>query len=573
MGLISGTANPPVLTPGWTPVNYAGTGHEFSTASSTTQGSNGWKYNYDPVNSVNGVGPKQWANAKDTKGNLWVWIPRFSYRATQFADDPEIKIRFSNGTIDNTASIDGRTCKTHKAFTFGTTELAGIWVPKYAAYNDSANGNIPGFKPSQEAWRSITVNDIFTKCLDLKNHITTAPATCDGHMLKNSEWGASGMLAKAVGNARPERNSDNTYKTGYGLGSGSTTTSLDTTGAASTTGNVTGIFDMVGNTYEYVASYVNNGHGNLNTYCASLVAADDKYKDVFPKGTNDDQATNYSAATGMTDGMMIHETSTDGSGSTSWKNWSNVAANSYFPYSGYPVFLRGGYYSSSYAGLSYFYNNTGNAYSNYGFRACFVNLNSAPLISGEDANLGDKTTSFTVDYTVDDPDLDDVLTITEKVDDIISRTINEAVRDQTYILDLSLNWAELSLGEHEVIITVNDGKGGSATRTYTFAKVDDRVKFELKNPIETSLMAKRIVISGITTIPTEATLKIEACNNAFDVAPTWEDITQKFLDKESYSFINGTKTADKWGINVRFEILKNDATEQIIVNGFGFAFD
>ncbi len=464
MALVSGIANAPILPPGWEPVNHS-SGHTFVTAPNTQQGSAGWKYNYDPVNSLNGVAPKQWANARDTKGNLWVWIPRYSYRAIQYADDPEIKIRFSDGINDNLAAIDGRACKKHSAFKFGNTELTGIWVAKYAASKGA--GDIPEFKPDVEAWRSITVNDIFNKCLNLKSQITTGPSTVDSHMLKNIEWGAAAMLAKAIGKQRPDRNSNSNYRTGYGL------SGLDTTGASSTTGNMTGIFDMVGNTYEYVASYVNNGHANLNTYCKALVSADAKYKDVLPVGTGDTQAANYSAAAGLTDGMLINETSTAGEGSTSWKNWNNVAADSYFPYSSYPVFLRGGYYYSSNAGLAYFNNYDGNAYSLHGFRACFVNLNSAPLISGSDTNLGNKNAPFSHVYQVSDPDGDNV-TVTEKINGQVIRSLSNVPQNQDLTLTITQEkWNTLAINtEHTLTITADDGKGGITTRIIKFMKTN-----------------------------------------------------------------------------------------------------
>lgn len=85
--------------------------------------------------------------------------------------------------------------------------------------------------------------------------------------------------------------------------------------------------------------------------------------------------------------------------------------------------------------------------------------------------------------------------------------------------------------------------------------------------------AKKIVVSGVMTVPTGAALSVKACNNAFDASPTWEDITTAFLNRQAYSFTNTTKTATKWGINIQFEILKGTATQQIIVDGFGFSFE
>ncbi|WP_199222365.1 MULTISPECIES: hypothetical protein [unclassified Geobacillus] len=212
-------------------------------------------------------------------------------------------------------------------------------------------------------------------------------------------------------------------------------------------------------------------------------------------------------------------------------------------------------------------------YPYVGWRPVLEVLNSAPVISGSDSNLGNKSAPFTINYSVNDTDTSDTLTVTEKVDTTTIRTINNAVRGQTYTLDLSSVWSTLSLGSHTITITVNDGKGGTATRTYTFTKTDDRIKFTLKNPIETSIAAKKIVVSGVLTVPNGATLSVKACNNGFDSNPTWEDITTAFLNRQAYSFTNTTKTAAKWGINIQFEILKGTATDQIIVDGFGFSFE
>jgi hypothetical protein len=221
----------------------------------------------------------------------------------------------------------------------------------------------------------------------------------------------------------------------------------------------------------------------------------------------------------------------------------------------------------------WYYNNATYRGGNVGWRPVLEVLNSAPVISGNNQNLGEKITPFAIDYTVNDTDTTDTLTITEKVNNTTIRTVSNAVRNQQYTVNLSDVWSTLALGSHTVTITVDDGKGGTATRTYTFTKTDDRIKFRLKNPIGTSIAAKKIVVSGVLTIPAGATLSVKACNNAFDSSPTWEDITQKFLNREAHTFANVSKTAAKWGIDIEFEILKNNATEQIIVDGFGFSFE
>lgn len=63
-------------------------------------------------------------------------------------------------------------------------------------------------------------------------------------------------------------------------------------------------------------------------------------------------------------------------------------------------------------------------------------------------------------------------------------------------------------------------------------------------------------------------------NNAFDAVPTWEDITAMVAINRVYNFTNTTKTADKWGVNIRFTITKNEGFEgEVSISGFGGAYE
>ena len=55
-------------------------------------------------------------------------------------------------------------------------------------------------------------------------------------------------------------------------------------------------------------------------------------------------------------------------------------------------------------------------YPSLGFRPVLEILNTDPLISDSDRDLGDKNSNFTITYTVDDADSGDVLTATESRD-------------------------------------------------------------------------------------------------------------------------------------------------------------
>ena len=71
-----------------------------------------------------------------------------------------------------------------------------------------------------------------------------------------------------------------------------------------------------------------------------------------------------------------------------------------------------------------------------------------------------------------------------------------------------------------------------------------------------------------------AVAKVEACNNAFDAVPTWEDITAQVAINRVFNFTNSTKTATKWGVNIRFTITKNTGYEgEVSISGFGGAYE
>lgn len=124
-------------------------------------------------------------------------------------------------------------------------------------------------------------------------------------------------------------------------------------------------------------------------------------------------------------------------------------------------------------GGSYTQEETDTYYGRSGYYATLKLISTPPTISGSDSNLGDKTQTFSVNYTVDDADKRDTLTITEKLNGTTVRTINNAVRNQSYSFSVtSSQFANLALYETSTIeITVSDGKL-SATRTYTFRKTN-----------------------------------------------------------------------------------------------------
>ena len=349
--------NTPKLGSGMTPIKWNG-----SSWVNTTGSDKDW-YDYTA---------KKWANAKTSDGSMWVWIPRYAYSITSgyhSSSAGNIEVEFMKGLTNETST--GRTTfqnssgqgkwNIHPAFNYGTT-VSGIWVAKFEASNSGGKIKV---EPGVQSWRSITVNDIYTNCLNYNK-------TLNSHMMKNDEWGAVAYLSKSKygKNAEVDINSDSSYYTGGGSGN-----AYVTNVGQSTTGTVHGVYDMSGGAWEYVAAYVNNGNSNLTSYGSSLVNGDAKTKNVYSKGSSDSRDNNYSANSGKY-GDAVYETSANGNSSNS--SW--YGDYSPFPNTSGPFFIRGGEDNNgTIAGVFCFSNDNGfiyggNSDSPYSFRPVLVAL-------------------------------------------------------------------------------------------------------------------------------------------------------------------------------------------------------
>ena len=238
----------------------------------------------------------------------------------------------------------------------------------------------------------------------------------DSHLMKNSEWGAVAYLAQSkyglngtniyINNANLRNSQTSAYAiTGcagetedaaeLGVKIDNSTkkpVSTDNTKKiytwtqksgtkASTTGTIYGVYDMSGGTWERTAGLVNNENENLATYGQSLLNAlnngkSSKYVTVYPhnasvdkNGANIDTAStaNWKANTKIY-GDGIRETSTAGTGKTSW-----YTDYSCFPAVDTPFSGRGGYlWNGEGAGLFSFYLHNGNSDYYDGFRSVLV---------------------------------------------------------------------------------------------------------------------------------------------------------------------------------------------------------
>ncbi len=198
--------------------------------------------------------------------------------------------------------------------------------------------------------------------------------------------------------------------------------------------------------------------------------------------------------------------------------------------------------------------------------------NRPPTISGTDTDLGVISDPPSLTYSVSDPE-GQSFTITEYLDGEVLRTFS-GVAGQEYTVTIPTDkWLRTSLAQHTLKVRATDSAGQYSERIYTFTRTDDRIVFELDEPFLTDAKANRILVTLDAVIPSGASYIVEACNNAFDASPTWEDITGPVSAGRGYIFTNETKTAADWGVSIRFTFLKGTATEKILINGFGGAFD
>lgn len=205
-------------------------------------------------------------------------------------------------------------------------------------------------------------------------------------------------------------------------------------------------------------------------------------------------------------------------------------------------------------------------------RLTFKRTNSAPAISGQDEDLGQQTGSFAEKYTVTDVEGDNVV-VTEFVDDKQIRSY-QATLGQEETIELSReNWLVLANGDHQLRVEAVDGNFATSVRVWNFSKKETVIAFQFAQPEETDARATKILITPTWHIE-GSVAKVEACNNAFDDSPAWEDITAQVAINRVYNFLNESKTAEKWGVNVRFTITKNeDYEEEVSISGFGGAYE
>ena len=335
-------------------------------------------YNYLDTSIEGNENKSEWANAKVTIDGIdsyFVWIPRYAYKITYYTDENKTTISNTTttyGTIDikfikGTGNIaaDGTVCKyasekpnatqeyiVHPAFTTNAdqgggweNELSGIWIGKYEASlankadgsnivtDNSDIGNIL-LSSSENAdktvvtesgyssWRNITIGNMYTNASLYAQELKS-------HMLKNSEWGAVAYLtdSKYGRNGVEVSLNDYGYITGGGIDNAYIANVLQ-----SSTGNIYGIYDLRGGSYERVSGYYNGLDVNIE-----YIEHGSSFASI--EGNSNEYSTVYNSI----DNSLISECYKYGDATYETNNW-------YYDYGGFvnldaPFFSRGGSYS------------------------------------------------------------------------------------------------------------------------------------------------------------------------------------------------------------------------------------
>ena len=267
----------------------------------------GWKVTYaDTKEEWYKYAESRWANAvrliaepsgeyevgdvidHDDISAYFVWIPRYKYKLFNMGNYTDtttdeltpanqlIDIVFGTETTVDTLSScatpmksgESGTCAvgkymTHPAFISFNSD--GFWVGKFetTGTTDKSNNvrtiNLISVLPNSNPITSVSVDNIFENAYNYKR-------TLDSHMMKNTEWGAVAYLSHSVygiGNVEIWQNNMYDLVTGCvgnkAVDSSSSQCSNKWYSSkgnnGSTSGNITGIYDMSGGAWEYVASY------------------------------------------------------------------------------------------------------------------------------------------------------------------------------------------------------------------------------------------------------------------------------------------------------------------------------
>ena len=179
-----------------------------------------------------------------------------------------------------------------------------------------------------------------------------------------------------------------------------------------------------------------------------------------------------------------------------------------------------------------------------------VDNNTAPTITTSSAaNLGTKSSGFTISYSVDDEDAGDTLTVTEKLDGTTKRTYTATRKATNSFAVTGEYFQKITNGSHTLTVTVTDGKA-TVTKTFAFTKAVTAASITLAKPMEADAQITLCAITVGGLIPADTVFKVEVTNNGKDSSPVWEDATTEARNGRNHLFTNQT-AANGFAFNFR----------------------
>ena len=245
-------------------------------------------------------------------------------------------INLANELAENCIDSSNTRYYTHPAFTFGDQELKGFWMGKFELSSEtpsasSGGGNsttlTPRILPNVTSWRGNTVSNFWKVIYDMQVSdniygLPTSRTNADSHMLTNMEWGAVAYLTnskygRCTNGSCTEVTINNcsSFTTGIGAeaeadSSSSSSCTADTNKYngifgkdASTTGNITGVYDMSGGAHEHTMGNASSKKSTTYTYYAAAAGSNftystdtAKYITTYAYGTTTNDQTAYNRA-------------------------------------------------------------------------------------------------------------------------------------------------------------------------------------------------------------------------------------------------------------------------------------
>lgn len=194
--------------------------------------------------------------------------------------------------------------------------------------------------------------------------------------------------------------------------------------------------------------------------------------------------------------------------------------------------------------------------------------NEPPVVTIDEDDLGTfGMTGPTLIYKLRDPDASTVtLTITMDGNTYREFAVTSTADDEERTFQFTeREWLKVQNGDHTLRVAVSDTHNETDSATATFTKSVEKIVFRRMKPVEATELPTEIIVRVNGEYP-EAGITVEACNNANDAEPTWEDMTEDFLDDGIYTFTNTTKTAEAWAVDFRVTIERGTFVGDIYVD-------